>query len=101
MISQEEKKKRTEERKDEANKISTSIRLSPNDRKVIQEKASAKGMKPSEYIRDCALHGSDGLTPYAKMKVQNLVNTAYEQIKATDPENAEAMMKEMQEVWTL
>ena len=101
MISQEEKKIRTEERKEKANKQSTSIRLSPNDREKIQKNASAKGMKPSEYIRDCALHGSDGLTPYAKMKVQNLVNTAYEQLKTTDPENAKALMMEVQEVWTL
>ena len=101
MNSQEEKKIRTEERKAKATKESTSVRLSPNDRKEIQKKASAKGMKPSEYIRDCALHGGGGVTPYAKMKIQNLVNAAYEQLKTTDPENAEALMMEVQEVWTL
>ena len=101
MISQKEKQKRTQERTAAATKESTSIRLSQNDRDIIQKKADAAGMKMTEYVRDCALHGSESVSPYAKMKLQNLINAAYEQIRETDPVRAQALLEEVKDVWTL
>ena len=101
MISQKEKDKRTQKRREDAVKSSTSIRFSVNERAMIQKKAGEKGMVFSEYVRKKAIHADEGLTPYQKMKIQNLVNTAYDEIKNTDPDKAQAMMQEVQDIWTM
>ena len=55
----------------------------------------------SEYVREKAKHADEGLTPYQKMKIQNLVNTAYDEIKNIDPDKAQAMMQEVQDIWSM
>lgn len=101
MISQKEKDKRTQKRRKEAVKSSTSIRFSVNERMMIQKKADENNMAFSEYVREKVKHADEGLTPYQKMKIQNLVNTAYDEIKNTDPDKAQAMMQEVQDIWTM
>ena len=101
MMNQKEKEKRTNVRKGSAVKDSTSIRFSENEKKIITEKAVEKGKHFSEYVRDCALHGDQALTPYQKAKIQNVINTAVDTIMETDPEKAETMRKEMLDVWTM
>lgn len=101
MISQYEKDKRTQKRHEESVKTSTSIRFSAKEREMIQEKADECGMGFSEYVREKAKHPDQVLTPYQKVKIQNLVNIAYEQIKDSDPDKAQAMMKEVQDIWTM
>ena len=99
MISQKEKDKRTQKRREDAVKSSTSIRFSEKEKLLIQKKAVEKGMALSEYVRDKVKHADEGLTPYQKMKSQNLINTAYNIIKDTNPEKAEQLRKEMNEIW--
>lgn len=99
MMSAKEKKERTQARKAYAKKDSTSIRFSQNEREFIQKKASEKGVSASAFVRECVMHGDEALTPYQKMKLQNVVNTAYEVIKDSDPEKAHAMLQEVQGIW--
>ena len=101
MRSQKEKDKRTQKRREDAVKTSTSIRFSEKEKLLIQKKADECGMGFSEYVREKVKHADEGLTPYQKMKIQNLVNTAYDEIKNTDPDKAQAMMQEVQDIWTM
>ena len=100
MKSSEEKRQRAAMQKEAAEKKSTSIRFSANDRKIINEAAAKKEMGFSEYVRDRDVHGESGLTPYEKAQMQTLMNTAYDIIKESDPEKAKQLQKGMAEVWT-
>lgn len=62
----------------EKKSIVKSIKLSPLQLQHIEEQADKKGMKFSEYMLDCALHGSQGITPQIAVKVQEMVNMALE-----------------------
>ena len=101
MMSQDEKRKRTQERKEAAKKDSTSIRFSDPERDIITQKAKEKGVCFSEYVRDCSLHGGDPLSPSDKIRIQNVVNDAYEIIKTSDPKKAKELEKEMSYLWTM
>ena len=58
----------------EKKSIVKSIKLSPLQVQQIEEKADKKGMKFSEYMLDCALHGEQGITPEYAVKMQELIN---------------------------
>ena len=62
----------------EKKSIVKSIKLSPSQVQQIEEKADKKGMKFSEYMLDCALHGEKGITPEYAVKMQELVNMVLE-----------------------
>ena len=62
----------------EKKSIVKSIKLSPLQLQHIEEQADRKGMKFSEYMLDCALHGSQGITPQIAVKMQEMVNMALE-----------------------
>ena len=62
----------------EKKSIVKSIKLSPSQVQQIEEKADKKGMKFSEYMLDCALHGEKGRTPEYAVKMQELVNMVLE-----------------------
>ena len=62
----------------EKKSIVKSIKLSPSQVQQIEEKADKKGMKFSEYMLDCALHGEQGITPEYAVKMQELVNMVLE-----------------------
>ncbi|WP_298483811.1 plasmid mobilization protein [uncultured Ruminococcus sp.] len=62
----------------EKKSIVKSIKLSPLQLQHIEEQADKKGMKFSEYMLDCALHGSQGVTPQIAVKMQEMVNIALE-----------------------
>ena len=54
--------------------IVKSVKLSPNQLAVIEQKADEKGMKFSEYMLDCSLRGNHGITPQIAVRMQELVN---------------------------
>lgn len=62
----------------EKKSIVKSIKLSPLQLQHIEEQADKKGMKFSEYMVDCALHGSHSITPQIAVKMQEMVNMALE-----------------------
>lgn len=101
MSKNDKKMERAMQQREAARGKSTSIRFSDNDRKIIAEKAEAKNMSFSEFVRDSAVHGKEGLSPYAKTRIQNMINEAYEVLKESDPEKAAKMEMEMKDVWTI
>ena len=62
----------------EKKSIVKSVKLSPLQLQHIEEQADKKCMKFSEYMVDCALHGSQGITPQIAVKMQEMVNMAME-----------------------
>jgi len=62
----------------EKKSIVKSIKLSPNQLAVIEQKADEKGMKFSEYMVDCAVHGNQSITPLMAVKIQEMVNMVTE-----------------------
>lgn len=62
----------------EKKSIVKSIKLSPLQADLIQKKADEKGMTFSSYMLDCALHGSQGITPQIAVRMQEMVNMALE-----------------------
>lgn len=64
--------------KNEKKSIVKSIKLSPLQLQQIEKQADKKGMKFSEYMLDCALHGSNGITPQIAVKMQEMVNMVLE-----------------------
>lgn len=64
--------------KNEKKSIVKSIKLSPLQLQQIEEQADKKGMKFSEYMLNCALHGSNGITPQIAVKMQEMVNMVLE-----------------------
>lgn len=57
----------------EKKNISKSLKLSPNQYKIIMEKAAARHMNFSEYMVEQALHG-ESLSPAIAVKVQTIMN---------------------------
>ncbi len=68
----------------EKKSIVKSVKLSPNQLAVIEQKAYEKGMKFSEYMLDCALHGNQGITPLVAVKIQEMVNMVEEIVDNLD-----------------
>lgn len=62
----------------EKKSIIKSIKLSPLQVQQIEEKAAEKHMTFSSYMVDCALHGSNGITPQIAVKMQEMVNMVLE-----------------------
>lgn len=79
----------------------TSVRLNDEEKQMVAEKAKAKGMSTSGYIRDKVLHDEKGLTPETMIQMQNLINEAFEAIKYADPDKAISMEMEVNKLWTL
>lgn len=58
----------------EKKSVTKSIKMSPQQEQQIMEQAEQKGMKFSEYMLDCALHGNQGITPHIAVKMQEMIN---------------------------
>ena len=58
----------------EKKSIVKSVKISPQQEKIIKEQAEKKGMNFSEYVIDCAIHNNQGLTPYMAVKIQEMIN---------------------------
>ena len=77
----------------------TSIRLSPNERAIIEKKAEAKGMKMTAYIVHAAVHGSDGIEPKQMIAIQNAMNHAVDAVREVDPDAAINIECEVNDLW--
>ena len=77
----------------------TSIRLSPNERAIIEKKAEAKGMKPTAYIVHAAVHGSDGIELKQMIAFQNVMNHAVDAVRDANPDAAKMIESEVNDLW--
>ena len=78
----------------------TSVRMTENQYALIEKQAKEKSMSISAYMIEAAVH-SGNTSPRQLVRMQNLVNQAYEIIKSEDPKLAEQMREEAAEIWSM
>lgn len=88
-------------KKESEKKVPTAIRLSPNERRIVEEKAKTMEMSVTGYIRHMAVHGDENITPNVMVKIQNLVNHAHDVAKQINPDEALSLEEEANEIWSL
>lgn len=77
----------------------TSVRLTEEQHKRVQEQAKAKGMTVSSYIITTAVNGGNTITPEMLVKMQNIVNMACEAVEEFAPNKVDSIQKGMNEIW--
>jgi len=88
-------------KKESEKKKPTAIRLSDDERRIVEAKAKAKGMPLSSYITFMAVHGEHGITPEVLVRIQDIVNHALEIIKQSDYHEAALLQMEVNDLWSL
>ena len=101
MKTRSQKKQELAKKREDESKKTTSIRLSSNERSIVEQKAAAKGMAPTAYIAYAAVHGSDGISPAEKVRFQNAINHAAAALEQYDPEKAAKIRMEGDSIWDL
>ncbi len=101
MKSKMQKQEELARKRAEEVKVPKSIRLSPKELTIVEQKAAAKEMKTTTYIEYAAVHGCDGVTPATKIRVQNIVNHAADALEQYAPEEASKIRKEGNAIWDL
>lgn len=76
----------------------TSIRLTEEQHRSVQEQAKAKGMTVSSYIITTAVNGGNAITPEMLVKMQNVANMACTAVEEFAPDKVESIQKGMNEI---
>lgn len=79
----------------------TSLRMTKEQFERIVACAEAKNMTISSYILDTVLHADNKLTPAIMVRIQEIVNHAFEATKLYDPEQAFRIQKEVEVLWSV
>ena len=77
----------------------TSIRLTEEQHRKVQEKAAAKNMTVSRYLTETALHAANALTPEIMVRIQVLANDASAAVEEYAPEKVESLQRGVNELW--
>lgn len=77
----------------------TSVRLTENQHKRLQENANAAGMTVSNYMITTAVNGGSALTPKLLAQMQNVTNEACEAVSVYAPEKVKSIQKGMAKLW--
>lgn len=77
----------------------TSIRLTEEQHRKVQEKAEAKKMTVSRYLTETALHADNALTPEIMVRIQDLANNASAAVEEYAPEKVESLQRGVNELW--
>ncbi len=77
----------------------TSIRLTEDQHRKVQEQAKAKGMTVSNYIITTAVNGGNAVTPELLVSLQNITNEACSVMKEHEPDRVTAMQEKVNEIW--
>ena len=101
MKTRKQKQEELARKRAEEVKVPKSIRLSPKELAVVEQKAAAKGMKTTTYIEYAAVHGCEGVTPATKISVQNIINHAADALEQFAPEEAAKIRMEGNAIWHL
>lgn len=78
----------------------TSIRLSKEQHRKVQEQAAKNGMTISNYLITKAVNNDNGLTPDVMVKVQNIANKATELAIKYAPEQVAEIESEVSKLWS-
>ena len=76
----------------------TSVRLSEEQHKTLQEKADAAGMTLSNFIVTAAMN-NNAVTPEMLVEMQDIVNFACSEIEKTNPEKVVILQERMYKLW--
>ena len=76
----------------------TSVRLSSEQHKTIQEKADAADMTLSNFIVTAAMN-NNAVTPEILVEMQDIVNFACSEIEKTNPEKVVILQERMYKLW--
>lgn len=76
----------------------TSVRLSAEQHKTIQEKADAADMTLSNFIVTAAMN-NNAVTPEILVEMQDIVNFACSEIEKTNPEKVVIIQERMNKLW--
>ena len=76
-----------------------SVRVSENMYSEIKTKADERNMSVSKFMALSALHCDSSLTPMQLVQIQNLTNMVSAACEEINPELAESMRKEADELW--
>ena len=85
----------------EKKNITKSIKISQNQQKIITDRAAEQNMNFSEYVVNCAVHGSNNLTPQMAVKVQMIMNLALdlaERLDYKEYQTAQQIQKQVQDL---
>lgn len=77
----------------------TSIRLTEEQHRKVQEKAEANNMSVSRYLTETALHADNALTPEIMVGIQVLANDASAAVEEYAPEKVESLQRGVNELW--
>ena len=77
----------------------TSIRLTEEQHRRVQEQAKAKGMTVSSYIITTAVNGGNAITPEMLVEMQNIANMACAAVEEFAPDKVESIQKGMNVIW--
>ena len=68
---------------------------------IIRRKAKQRDMAISSFMVDAAVHGDKQINPYQLMQIQNWANMAADACQASDPQMAQQIRKEANNLWSL
>ncbi len=78
--------------------ITKSLKMSPDDLKIIEEKAKKKGMNFSRYMVESAVHGETGLTPEMLCRMENIIEQC---VRIADKNDMDMLRMEADALWAL
>ena len=101
MKTREQKQEELAKKRAGEVKKTTSIRLSSNERSIVEKKAMEKGMNPSTYISYTAVYGCEEIAPEVKIRAQNAINHAADALEQFAPAEAKKIRTKRNAIWDL
>lgn len=78
--------------------ITKSLKMSPDDLKIIEERAEKKGMNFSRYMVESAVHRENGLTPEMLCRMENIIGQC---VRIADKNDMDMLRMEADALWAL
>lgn len=89
-------------RKESEKKVKvTSVRMTEEQHRIVQEKAAANGDTVSSYLANLAVNGDKLLTPKTMVEAQGKANELIGTVKELSPEKAEEFERTVNELWSV
>lgn len=79
--------------------ITKSLKISPGALEQIERSASEKGMRFSQYMIDCALHGENALTPEILCKIENIIELCNKACISDNMDDRKKLREEADLLW--
>ena len=83
----------------EKKSISKSLKISPNDFEVINEKMKERKVNFNQYMIECAVHSGNGLTPEILCKIENIIEKCARIAGQSDKDTMDSIRMEANALW--